>query len=269
MENKNIVLINKIRKNGKQEVLGFNDACYLEQCPDLANYTIIDITHTAKNDSLAKVLSSQVLGPCVASDGKEFACFENLWQYSKVYDGVQIVDKNASPIQYYFLVKNGKPTEEYFKRREQGAQLTHVRKPEKVPSKGAWQFYIQEDGEDKLISPMQARKQVYIPEYAKLVSQTLLYKLLKSYADAGNKIAIVGDNLLNYYNVTAKDEKYKQLKRSVKDLDQREILGIDCIKDVIDCPYIPISDGVVLKALLQGDIEVEEGSVIDMVGILA
>ena len=42
------------------------------------------------------------------------------------------------------------------------------------------------------------------------------------------------------------------------------------MKDVINCPFLKAGHGFVLKALLQGDIEVmDDGSIKDNIGVLA
>jgi len=87
--------------------------------------------------------------------------FENLWQFSKVY-----------PSQVY---ANGEPTPEWEEWRRQGWNDI---KPHRYPmGKGAIPLYSYWQG--KHLGYIDARKQIYIPEYAKNVIRTHSFKLLQ------------------------------------------------------------------------------------------
>ena len=105
-------------------------------------------------------LSPFVLGPCVADDGMVAGCFENLWQYSKVYTGQ--VDAF------------GWPSEAWYDWRERG--FTSLRAQRYPMGKGAVPLYSWW-GEEKL-GYIEARKRIYAPVYAELVEKTASYRLL-------------------------------------------------------------------------------------------
>jgi len=87
--------------------------------------------------------------------------FENLWQFSKVY-----------PNQVYV---SGEPTPEWERWRQQG---WNDLKAHRYPmGKGAEPLYSFWRG--KHLDYIQARKQIYAPEYAKNVVKTRAYKLLE------------------------------------------------------------------------------------------
>lgn len=89
--------------------------------------------------------------------------FENLWQFSKVYK------KFTMPI-------DGYPDASYYKWRDAGfANPQAVRYP---MGKGAKPEYLLWEGEK--LSYVEARKKVYAPIYAELVSRTRGYSLLQS-----------------------------------------------------------------------------------------
>ena len=73
-------------------------------------------------------------------------------------------------------------------------------------------------------------------------------------------------------NITTLCDKI-ELQSCVKEkvfsfIENFDFQKIDNIKDFISCPYLPVGHGVALKALLEEDIEVIEGKVIDHYGIL-
>lgn len=87
--------------------------------------------------------------------------FENLWQFSKVY-----------PSQVY---ASGEPNDEWVTWREQG---WNDLKAHRYPmGKGAIPLYSHWQG--KHLNYIEARKQIYAPEYAKNVIKTRAYKLLE------------------------------------------------------------------------------------------
>ena len=88
--------------------------------------------------------------------------FENLWQFSKVY-------------KMYIMPIDGYPDASWYKWRDAGyANSRAVRYP---MGKGAIPEYSLWD--DKKLDYIQARKNIYAPEYAKNVSKTRAYKLLE------------------------------------------------------------------------------------------
>jgi hypothetical protein len=52
-------------------------------------------------------------------------------------------------------------------------------------------------------------------------------------------------------------------------LTEDDFTNITSLKDLINAPFMKVGHGCVIKALLQGDLEVVDGEVVDRAGILA
>ena len=124
------------------------------------------------------------------------------------------------------------------------------------------------------LSYVDARKRIYIPEYAKLVVKTASYKWLKKLYDEGKKIALVDFDGYNYYYGKAKEKLYNQhIKRCTKKgikpkASLKDFLNLKTMSDVISCGFTPAGHAFIIKMLLEGDLEVKNGQVIDHRGIL-
>ena len=136
-------------------------------------------------------------------------------------------------------------------------------------------WYDEEKGEYVPLNYVESRKKVYIPNYARLVSQTPTFKKLKEMVAAGKKIALADYDTYNYYDKTAMQKKYESyLNKCKKDKVEptatlTDFLSIRSMKDVVNCPFMPAGHAFVIKALLQGDLEVVDGKVIDHMGLAA
>ena len=108
--------------------------------------------------------------------------------------------------------------------------------------------YFNENGDLEKLDYVTSRKRVYIPEYAKLIVNTDSFKELKELYDSGAKIALCDYDAWNYYGTN---------------LDQDTT-----IKDIVNNPQFKVGHGYVIKMLLQGDLEVKDGIVIDHIGVL-
>lgn len=219
MENDRIICIKK-RKS------------YIEQCENIENYRIIDVTSNNNREKVAHELSPLWLGPVRASDGEMCERFENLWQYTKVYSE--------------FTGADGNPTPEYFQWRSKAFSNTDkgvrfpfgkVRKPEYA--------YWNINGEWYKLGYLSARKIIYIPEYAKLVTQTDCYKILKEFYDNGGNLALCDYDAYNNYH-----PDYNMNMVQVYNFHKKA------------------GHAFVLKMLLEGDIEVINGQVVDNIGVL-
>lgn len=51
-------------------------------------------------------------------------------------------------------------------------------------------------------------------------------------------------------------------------LTKEDFLNVKSLKELINAPFMKVGHGCAIKALLQGDIEVVNGEVIDRVGLL-
>lgn len=105
--------------------------------------------------------------------------FENLWQYSKVYN--------------HQVDTNGNPTNEWFWWRREGFSDS---KAHRYPmGKGAIPLYsiFPQSYDNRMtehLGYIKARKQIYVSLYAKLVRQTESYKLLEFFFNSGKDIIL-------------------------------------------------------------------------------
>ena len=122
---------------------------------------------TVSGSGLYKDLSPFVLGP-IDTPGARAENFENLWQYSKVYNP--------------FLGNDGEPTAGWFSWRARGFADKHAHR---YPmGKGSIPVYSWWKGEH--LGYIEARKRIYATIYAKLVVATSSYEhLAKVYKVVG------------------------------------------------------------------------------------
>jgi hypothetical protein len=124
------------------------------------------------------------------------------------------------------------------------------------------------------LSYVDARKKVYFPEYAKLIYNTESFQYLKSLVDSGKKIALVDFDACNYNEPCAMQKEYTayvnkcKKNKVVPTLTEDDFTGINSLKELINAPFMKVGHGCAIKALLQGDIEVVDGEVVDHAGIL-
>lgn len=274
MENKNIVLI----KHHFLNKVDVTTSVYTNQVEehDLSDYTIVNVTQRCKTWGN---LSPMKLGPVTSYDGKDCKIFEEFYQCSKVYPCMD---------------DNGRPNAQYFKWRDECYNhdlTTHTARELRHPQFNAhpespkkhyehndcvYAVYFDED-KNKLVSTnsyVETRKKIYIKGYAHLVTKTEEFKELKRLIDEGKKIAILDFDCYNYYSDEVKMKEYKKYEKKCKDngieveRTPADYLNIKTMKDVINCPFLLAGHGVVIKALLQGDLEVKNGKLIDNIGIL-
>jgi hypothetical protein len=120
-----------------------------------------DINTTSRSDSWTRGLSPFFLGPCPLYDGHVARNVENAWQFAKLYPS------HASP--------DGTPTEEYWKWARKGWADDYARR---YPmGRGAIPLHSWWKGEK--LSYIEARKQIYIPVYARALLQSQAWKTLK------------------------------------------------------------------------------------------
>lgn len=237
MENKNIILLKK------------RSSAFIEQCENYEEYTRIDVTSRNRDPQVVKDLSPLFIGPVVSSDGLVAKTFENLWQYSKVYPKIYNEDNKVVP----GVDINGEPTKDFWDWRKRffnkdGKGDRHPAFPSTIRHKDCQYCVYYNNGVWEHLNYVQSRKKIYVPEYAKLVVETETFKNLKKRVDNGEKIALVDFDAWNYYGPK---------------LDQTTT-----IKDVVNNPAFKVGHGYVIKMLLQGDIEVVNGKVIDHIGVL-
>jgi len=235
IEDRNIVMLRHSFNN-----LSWDHPYYVKQCSDIDERIVYDVTSRNPRTEFIRQISPMFVGPVVTGDGINAKCFEMYWQCSKVY-----------PCHAFM----GEPTEEYWAWRKEmfskgidEATTYEKRHPNRKlkmkPSQCMYSlWYNKETGEYERLGYVESRKKEYIVEYAKLIAGTEAFKEMKDLYDSGKKLALVDFDACNYYN----DGK--------------------TIKDMIN-GYKPAGHGYVIKMLLEGDIEVVDGKVIDNIGVL-
>ncbi|MBP5766248.1 MAG: hypothetical protein J6X47_04605 [Clostridia bacterium] len=273
MENKNILMLRHHPLNVK-----FTNTFYTGQTEnDLSEYTVIDVTSRVERDQsfmaehpgFGKELSPFFIGPVVAPDGTKANIFEIFWQCGKVYP---CHDNDGKPNAGFFGWRNG-----FYAKTECTKDLMrHACKDLGYEHSDCLYFawFDKNSGEYVPLNYVESRKKAYFPEYAKLIADTEAFRWMKSLVDSGTKIALVDFDGYNYYEKCSMLGKYKQYvnkcekEKRVPVITESEFLGIRSMKDVVKCPFLAAGHGFVIKALLQGDIAVENGDVVDRAGIL-
>lgn len=273
MENKDILLLRHHPMN-----VFYTNSFYTNQTKhDLSEYVIIDVTSRIERNktfmkehpTFAKDLSPFFIGPVVGTDGVKANVFEIFWQCGKVYPCHD---------------DHGKPNEDFFKWREQFYNsetctknlMRHSCNSLGYTNKDCCYFAYYDKGKKEYIplSWVGARKKVYFPEYAKLVYKTPSFQYLKGLVDSGKKLALVDFDGYNYNEECGMKKKYEQYINKCKKanveptISEQDFLSIDSMKKAVDCSFLPCGHGFVIKALLQGDIEVVNGEIIDKGGVL-
>ena len=272
MENKNIILLKHHPRNVR-----FTNPFYLKQVKNLNEYIIIDVTSRVElnkafmkaHPTFSKDLSPFFIGPVISSDGVEAKIFEIFWQCGKVYP---CHDDEGKPNKDFFIWRN----DLYAKEECSKSLMRHACKDLGYEHKDT-RYFAYYDKNKKEYLPLyyvEARKKVYFVEYAKLVYNTPSFKYLKELVDKGNKIALVDFDGYNYYYKEALIQRYQSYlnkckkNKVVPSLTVDDFTSVNTMKKVINCPFMEVGHGFVLKALLQGDLEVVNGEVVDKAGIL-
>ena len=191
-------------------ITGMQDAIPGEGAEDIA---VVNCTSRSKEDWCLD-LSPFFLGPVNLYDGLIAMNFENAWQFAKVYD--DMVDKNESP------------TQVYWKWAKEGWSLEKAKRFPMGP--GAIPLYSWWNGEK--LDYISARKKIYAPLYAELVTKTKGYARLKTMITCG---------------------KYKQVWLRDFDGYDHDELGMS-LEEVLNEPRKKMGHGFVLKMLLTNDL---------------
>ena len=266
MENQNIVIIKH-----HPRPLRYSNPFYTNQCPDLEERVIIDLTSRNPDKTFAQQVSPFYIGPVIGPDGARADSLEVFWQCAKVFPHHD---------------SGGQPTEEYFNYRNtmyaaRPGQITKtvMRHPYREFGYEAddmlyWPFWNEKIGKYEPLSYLEARKKVYVPEYAKLVAGTPALRYLKQLLGQGKKVALLDFDGFNYYNEESMKVRYrayvlkcKKEHRSIA-VDEKDFTDIKDMRSAINFPHTPVGHAFVVKALLQDDLEVVNGKVIDHLAIL-
>ena len=138
-----------------------------------------------------------------------------------------------------------------------------------------WPYWDSERKEYKPLSYLEGRKKVYVPEYAKLVANSDAMKYMKDLVGQGKKIALLDFDGFNYYNEEAMKIRYRayvlKCRKEKRPIlrTEKDFTDIKDMKSAINFADTAVGHAFVVKALLQGDLAVENGKVIDPLGMLA
>ena len=273
MENKNIVMLKRHFVNYKDPK---TTTYYLNQCQDLSDYDVIDVTSHNPDPVFRSEISPMFIGPVVTPDGVTCNVFELLWQCSKVYPCH--VGPDGEPTGDYFVWRSARFAEPKpsLNDKKEVRRIRHINDELSVKHKDTRYslWYNKNTGKYDHLSYVEARKKIYIPEYARLVTKTETFRKLKERVDSGEKLAFMDYDAFNLYSTSVKEtmfEKYLkacQKEKTVPSRTRDDYMSLNTVKDVISCPFLSVGHGFILKLLLQEDIVVEDGKVIDPDGIL-
>ena len=176
------------------------------------------VIDTTSNSGNFRELSPFVLQTIDRTTGRAVV-FENLWQYSKVYN--------------CHIAEHGSPSVNWFKWHYDGwANPRAVRYPMgkgAIPEYSYWQDGFR--GEWNKLGYIEARKKIYAPEYAKWVGMTDSFKKLESFYHSGDSLI-----LLDY------------------DAYDHQAMGMS-LKDVINNPTKKMGHAFVLMMMLTNVLE--------------
>ncbi len=252
----------------------FDNPFYLNQCSCLEDYIVLDVTSRClrnktflkEHPSFVKDLSPFYIGPVTSSDGKTCQIFELFWQCSKVFPSFD---------------DHGAPNEKYFQWRDRYYSLAELKDHNELrrpwaklgykASDTLYEAYYDKDQKKWVkLNYIEARKKIYFREYAKLVYNSPSFLWIKSLLKEGKKVALVDFDAFNFYSDQAKERLYESYRKKspFPSLTLNDFLEVKTMKDVVNFA-LPAGHAVVLKALLDGDIEVDwSGEVVDHAGIL-
>lgn len=210
-----------------------------EKNPTTDGFKNIDVTSGSMNRingmSVKNAFSPLLIGPVFINGVKVAENFENFWQYGKVFpdlghikDGV-LTERWAS-FRKFGYTKSGKGD-----RHPDGTKSTEFVMGN--DGKRHFKYYIPKyavydlgDG-DAVYNYIESRKKVYVPEYAKLIKDTEVFKEMKKQADSGFKYQIL--------------DLDGPVERSLP-------VTLDMLKEKINDPSAPFGHGYVVAALLAG-----------------
>ena len=98
---------------------------------------------------------------------------------------------------------------------------------------------------------------------------------MKRLLDQGKKIALLDFDGFNYYNEESMKVRYRAYVLKCKKehrpilVEEKDFTDIKDMKSAIDFAFTPVGHAFVVKSLLQGDLEVVDGKLIDHLGVVA
>lgn len=203
----------------------------LDEAARSVDFMKIDCTSDNADEKM-KALSPFHLGPVACYDDLRSETFERAWQCAKVYPW--LADDAGNPSASYF-----KWRDEMWAKRGFSSKV-EIRFPAGKENTGKclYAWWKVKDTFQKL-GYVEARKEIYIPLYAKAVSETDAFKRLCSLRDEGKNLL-----LLDFDGYNIHHQKYNFT-----------------YNDAIHCPLLKMGHGFVLAMMLEGLITVEGGEV--------
>jgi hypothetical protein len=227
----------------------------------------IDCTSGNPDPVMREGLSPFYLGPVECYDGLVSQTFENAWQFAKVYPDMKFwkftdaegrivcryegllskeekkdYEKNHEEGSEIFVDASSLPTGKYFEWRDFGWNSPKAfRFPAGKENVGKCRYsWWKVDGEFQRLVYIPARKQIYIPLYARAVVKTEAYRRLVELRDSGKNLLLIDFDGYNIhhprYNFT--------------------------YNDAIHCKWLKMGHCFVLAMLLEGLINVDEKGVV-------
>lgn len=204
----------------------------LDEVAKGSEFVQIDCTSGNHDKEMMEGLSPFYIGPVDCYDGKKSETFERAWQCAKVYPWM--VDDAGDPDGRYFAWRDEMWGKKGF------SSKNEIRFPAgKKNAMRCLYSWWKVGTEYKKLGYIMARKEIYIPLYAKAVVETAAYKKLCALRDAGKNLMLIDFDGYNIhhprYNFT--------------------------YNDAIHCPVLKMGHSFVLAMLLEGLIKVENGEV--------
>jgi len=187
------------------------------------------------NRLLAKSFSPMYLGPVVEKDifgidGLIGKCFENYWQYSKLFKEIGHIDKDGVITDEWYKFREYGYNKEKGDRHPKGTKSNEVKYVSN--GKNYYKYYtaISSCYMGHILDYIPSRKLIYAPIYARLVVQTPAFIELKKQVDDGLKVQIL------YFDVLPGSNK----------------ITLEFLKERINDPSVPFGHGNILAGLLAG-----------------
>lgn len=190
-------------------------------------YKVVNVTSAQKEDSPYRRDFSPMTPVIRYKDDKEvgykgFWNFESYWQSGKVFDGIP---KNVSR-KWWKAQKE--PKRKYAGPGSTGKSLTVLH--------SAWPDHTDENGKEKEMQWIQSRKEVYVPEYIKLVKDRESIASLQALINSGKNIII--------YDLDGP-------KKADGTPDTLEVT-LNVLREKINATNFPFGHGYIVAALILG-----------------
>ena len=219
--------------------------------PSFPDFTpIVVLTKSSKYGSL---------GPYVLKD--EFGCIlENIWQFSKVYASVPATKQAYSRFHPKWIAweypekvltdESGEVLPSYWKWRKAGFQNPYpVRYPAGRASRKNCLYSLKEEGGERL-SYVEARKQIYLPSYCRLVKKEAQFTELKTRLLYGENLLIIEVDGPHQESLEYYQEAYGVPETFIE--EDTILVNLENLRLMLNDPKHPFGHGYCLAAALLG-----------------